>query len=178
MGLAASGSWVFAGVRDESEPGRERVEEWRERESALEARRESAGEGGAGREEVRERSRDARNEVQEGDLGLPRDDFGASSVVVVVVEIRDKEGFAVVGHHRSGADELCELRGGVEGETDVPPASSSGVDRVLKLALKVPSWDGWLALGASAPALLSNGTVGVVWPFTVASESGLLGSKA
>jgi hypothetical protein len=171
---------VFAGVRDESEPGRERVEEWRERESALEARRESAGEGGAGREEVRERSRDARNEVQEGDLGLPSDDFGASSavVVVVVVEIRNKEGFAVVGHHRSGAGELCELRGGVEGETDVPPASSSGVDRVLELVLEAPSWDGWLASGASASPLLSNGTVGVVWPLTVASESGLLGSKA
>ena len=166
MGLAASGSWVLAGVRDGIEPGRERVEEWRE--SALEARRESAGEGGAGRDEVSE-SRDTRKEVREGDLGLPSDGFEVSSVVVV--EIKDKEGVAVVGHHRSAAGGLWELRGGVEGEMDVP-ASSSGVDRVLEPASKVPSWDDWLAMGASAPALLSNVTVGGVWPFTVALESG------
>lgn len=160
MGLAASGSWVLAGVRDGIEPGRERVEEWRE--SALEARRESAGEGGAGRDEVSE-SRDTRKEVREGDLGLLSDGFEVSSVVVV--EIKDKEG------HRSAAGGLWELRGGVEGEMDVPPASSSGVDRVLEPASKVPSWD-WLAMGASAPALLSNVTIGGVWPFTVAVESG------
>ena len=167
MGLVASGSWVLAGVRDEIEPGRERVEEWRE--SALEARRESAGEGGAGRDEVSE-SRDMRSEGREGDLGLLSDGLGVSSVVVV--EIKDKEGVAVVGHHWSAVGGLWELRSGVEGETDVPPASSSGVDRVLKLASKVPSWDDWLAMGASPSALLSNVTVGVVWPFTVALESG------
>jgi len=164
------------GVRDEIEPGRERVEDWRE--SALESRRESAGEGGAGRDEVSE-SRDVRNEEREGDLGLPRDGFGASSGSGVVVEIKDKEGVAVVGHHRSAAGGLWELRGGVEGERDVPPASSSGVDRVLELGSKDPSWVGWLAMGASAPALFSNDTVGVVWPFTVAAlESGWPGSKA
>lgn len=174
MGLAACGSWVFVGGRDEAEPGRERVEDWRE--SALEARRESTGESGAGRDEVSE-SRDARNEERESDLGFPCDDFGASSGVVV--EIKVKEGVAVVGHHRSAAGGLWELRGGVEGERGVPPASSSGVDRVLGLASKVPSWVGWLAMGASSPALLSNDTVGVVWPFTVAAlESAWPGSKA
>jgi hypothetical protein len=165
-------SSVLAGVRDEIESGRERVEEWRE--SALEARRESAGESGAGREEVSE-SHDGRNEEREGDLGLPRDGFGASSGELV--EMKDKEGVAVVGPHRSAAGGLWALRGGVEGERDVPPASSSGVDRVLEPpASKVPSW---LAMGASDPAPLSNDTVGVVWPFTVAAlESGWSGSEA
>jgi hypothetical protein len=49
------------------EPGRERVEEWRE--SAADVRREPAGEGGAGRDEVSE-SRDERNELRLGDLRL------------------------------------------------------------------------------------------------------------
>ena len=67
VGLAASASWLFAGVRDVIEPGRERVEEWRE--SAADVRRESAGEGGAGRDEARE-SCDERNELRLGDLEL------------------------------------------------------------------------------------------------------------
>lgn len=49
------------------EPGRERVEEWRE--SAADARREFAGEGGAGRDEASE-SRDERNELRLGGLEL------------------------------------------------------------------------------------------------------------
>lgn len=49
------------------EPGRDRVEEWRE--SAADVRRESAGEGGAGRDEASE-SRDERNELRLGDLEL------------------------------------------------------------------------------------------------------------
>jgi hypothetical protein len=67
VGLAASALWLFAGVREGIEPGRERVEEWRE--SAADVRREFAGEGGAGREEVSE-SRDERNELRLGDLEL------------------------------------------------------------------------------------------------------------
>ena len=54
-------------MREGTEPGRERVEEWRE--SAADVRREFAGEGGAGREEVSE-SRDERNELRLGDLEL------------------------------------------------------------------------------------------------------------
>jgi len=46
VGLAASASWLFAGVREVIKPGRERVEEWRE--SAADVRREPVGEGGAG----------------------------------------------------------------------------------------------------------------------------------
>lgn len=49
------------------EPGRERVEEWRE--SAVDVRRDPAGEGGAGRDEASE-SRDKRNELRLGDLEL------------------------------------------------------------------------------------------------------------
>ena len=132
------------------EPGREReeraeVEEWRE--SALEARREFAGESGAGREDVSE-SRAARNELlREGDLGLLSGDGRATSsvvVVVMVVEMGDREGVVagVVEHRGSAAGglwELGELGDGVEGETDVPPAfspasSSGGVDRLLELA--------------------------------------------
>lgn len=49
------------------EPGRERDEEWRE--STADVRRESAGEGGAGRDEASD-SRDERNELRLGDLEL------------------------------------------------------------------------------------------------------------
>jgi hypothetical protein len=109
VGLATSGLWLgFTGVRDEIESGREReerveVEEWRE--SALEARREFAGESGAGREDMSE-SRDTRNELlREGDLGLlSGDGLVASSVVVVVVEVEDREGaVASVVEHRGWA---------------------------------------------------------------------------
>lgn len=69
VGLGSSASWLFAGVREAiAEPGRERVEEWRE--SVAEARRESAGERGAGRDEVSDESRDERNELRLGDLKL------------------------------------------------------------------------------------------------------------
>jgi hypothetical protein len=67
VGLASSASWLFTGVREVMEPGRERVEEWRE--SAVDARREFAGEGGAGRDEASE-SRDKRNELRLEDLEL------------------------------------------------------------------------------------------------------------
>jgi len=155
---------VFAGVRDE--PGRERVEEWRE--STVEARGESAGEGGAGRDELMNESRDWRNELREGGLGLSSEGFAESSVVVVGMK---EEGVADVEHHRSAVCGIWELwpGGGVEGETGVPPASSSADD----LSSRISSCDGWLAVGASDPALL---TVGVVWPFRVVLESGLSGS--
>jgi hypothetical protein len=150
----------------------------------LEARRESAGESGAGREDVSE-SRDARSELlREGDLGsLFGDGLAASSVVVVVVKMEDREGvIAGVVEHRGSAVgglwELGELADGVEGELDVPPApapasSSSGVDRMLELA---SSRSVWLAMGdSSAPAPFSNG---IVWPFTIALGSGLPVSDA
>lgn len=66
-GLASSALWLFAGVSEVIEPGRERVEEWRE--SAAEVRRETAGDSGAGRDEASE-SCDERNELRLGDLEL------------------------------------------------------------------------------------------------------------
>jgi hypothetical protein len=143
--------WVgFAGVRDDIEPGREReerveVEEWRE--SALETRREFAGESGAGREDVSE-SRGARKELlREGGLELLSGDGLTKSPVVV--EMEDREGVVVGtveqrGSAAGGLWGLGELWDGVEGETDMPPVSapasaSSGVDRLLKLASRASS---------------------------------------
>lgn len=151
MGLATSGLWVgFAGVRDDIEPGREReerveVEEWRE--SALETRREFAGESGAGREDVSE-SRGARKELlREGDLGLLSGDGLTRSLVVGVAVVVEMEGREVVvggtveqrGSAAGGLWGLGELWDGVEGETEMPPVSapasaSCGIDRLLKLA--------------------------------------------
>ena len=151
MGLASSGLWVgSAGARDEIEHGREReervevVEECRER--ALEARREFAGESGAGREDVSS-SREARNELlllREGDLGLlSGDGLTTSSVVVVVVGTEGRKGViaGVVEHRGSEAGGLWRLGDGVEGETAVRPVSapasaSGGVNRLFKLVLR------------------------------------------
>jgi len=137
-------------VRDDIEPGREReerveAEEWRE--SALETRREFAGESGAGREDVSE-SRVARKELlREGDLGLLSGDGLTRSPVVV--EMEDREGVVAEmveqrGSAAGGLWGLGELWDGVEGETDVPPVSapasaSSGVARLLKSASRVSS---------------------------------------
>jgi hypothetical protein len=149
---------VFEGVREGAEPGRERVEEWRE--SAVEARRESAGESGAGRDEKSE-SRDECNELR-ADLRLSSDGLAVSSVAVVTAEV-------------GGVLEI-----GVEGDADVPPTSSSGVEGVSNVASGVPLGSGsLLARRASTPALYDDFAVDVVaLPFTSALESGLAGSSA
>ena len=95
VGLAAPGSWLFAGVRGEIEPGRERVEDWRER--AVEVRREPAGEGGAGRDEESE-PREERNELRR-DLRLSCGGLVVSSVTVVATK-----GEGVVVMQSSAAD--------------------------------------------------------------------------
>jgi hypothetical protein len=93
---------------------------------------------------------------------------------------RVEEGVVVedVGHQRSAAGGFCELGGGVEGETDMPPlaSSSSGVDRVFDLTLRVSSSGGWLPVGGPGPFSSVTVEVGVVWPFMVALESGVSGS--
>lgn len=159
------------------EPGRERVEEWRE--SAAEVRREPAGEGGAGRDDESE-SRE-RNELRLGDLELfwllSNDGLALSDGVVAGAtrKVEENEG-GVVGGAAGG---FWELESGVEGEgaAGVPPVSSSILtssceDSVGGLVLRVvPSEfndDG--TPPASVPCC--DFAVGVVtWPFTVGFEA-------
>ncbi len=67
VGLTSSASWLFTGVREVMEPGRECIEEWRE--SVADARREFVGEGRAGQDKASE-SRDECNELWLEDLEL------------------------------------------------------------------------------------------------------------
>jgi hypothetical protein len=145
-------------------PGRERVEEWRE--SAADVRREPAGEGGAGRDEVRE-SRDERNELRLGGLKLLSNDGLALSVNVAGVV--SAGGFWTL------------KESGVENEMDVPSASpssssSSGDD---SLTLNVVSSEPNKSASPPASAPCGDFAVGVVaWPFTVGLGSGCSSAPA
>ena len=155
------------------EPGRERVEEWRE--SAADVRREPAGEGGAGREEASE-SRDERNELRLGDLELSNDRWELSVGVAGATTKEEENEGGVVGGAAGG---FWELESGVEGEgAGVPPASLSTSSlccegSVRGLALRVVSSELNKNGLSPASALCCDFAVGVVaWPFTVGLDSG------
>lgn len=154
------------------EPGRDRVEEWRE--SAADVRREPAGEGGAGRDEASE-SRDERNELRLGDLELLSNDGLALSVGVAgaatTKEVENEGG--VVGGAAGG---FWELESGVEGEGADASRSTwslSSEDSVRGLALRVVSSEFNKDGPSPASVLCVDFAVGVIaWPFTVGLESG------
>ena len=87
-------------------------------------RREVAGEGGAGRDEV--------SELRE-DLRFSNDDLAVSPCAVAVVVVVVVIVVVVEVEHSSAAGGFWELESGVEGEAGVPAEPPFGVDSSLEL---------------------------------------------